>query len=199
MVAPEGLMPYVLKRLLEPYLPRYELVQIPRWYGRQDFDLLAPELALLILDTSQVHYNPRVVQELQRRASAVPVVGLDLHWGIPRAEGYLYEHIITPSSAVEEVEAIFEQCLGQSQGQGVAPLLTRREVEVLRLLVQGKTAREIGDALCISPHTVTTHRKNLSAKLGIQSVAGLAIYAVTRRYIDASELKDLEGGGPREE
>ncbi|MDM8003806.1 MAG: LuxR C-terminal-related transcriptional regulator [Bacteroidota bacterium] len=61
--------------------------------------------------------------------------------------------------------------------------LTDREIEVLRLLASGKSTKEIGEALHISTNTVITHRKNLSAKTGIRSVSGLAIYAVVKKYI----------------
>lgn len=56
--------------------------------------------------------------------------------------------------------------------------LSTREREVLKELAGGKTNKEIADALCISINTVITHRKNISAKLGIHSVSGLSLYAV---------------------
>ncbi len=198
LLTPEGLMHYALEKLLEPFSARYDIVHVPHWYSRQDYDLQDPNIALLLLDVSQVYYNPRIVQELQRRGQAVPILGVDLHWGVPCQDSYLYEQIITPSTSVEEISALLAQHLeDQGQGQDAAPVLTKREVEVLRLLVQGMTSREIGDALCISTHTVTSHRKNLSSKLGIQSLAGLAIYAVTRHYIDASLLAGLEASSRR--
>ncbi|MEM0999223.1 MAG: response regulator transcription factor [Bacteroidota bacterium] len=56
--------------------------------------------------------------------------------------------------------------------------ITRREREVLQLIVQEKTAQEIADALCISQHTVDSHRKNLLSKLGVRNTAGLVKYAL---------------------
>lgn len=56
--------------------------------------------------------------------------------------------------------------------------LSQREREVLRELSTGKTNKEIAETLCISINTVITHRKNISAKLGIHSVSGLSLYAV---------------------
>jgi DNA-binding CsgD family transcriptional regulator len=47
--------------------------------------------------------------------------------------------------------------------------LTDRELEVLRLLVDGKSSKEIADALYISPRTATTHVGNILAKLGVNS------------------------------
>lgn len=61
--------------------------------------------------------------------------------------------------------------------------LSRRELDVLRLLAMGKTNKEIADSLCISVNTATTHRKNISAKLGIRSVSGLSLYALMNGII----------------
>lgn len=61
--------------------------------------------------------------------------------------------------------------------------LSSREVEVLKQLAAGKTQKEIADLLCICLSTVVTHRKNISAKLGIRSISGLALYAAINGYI----------------
>lgn len=56
--------------------------------------------------------------------------------------------------------------------------LTSREQTVLLQLAQGKSNRDVADALEISVHTVETHRKNIKRKLGINSTAGLTRYAM---------------------
>ncbi len=56
--------------------------------------------------------------------------------------------------------------------------LSDRERDVLVLVAQGKSSKEIADRLNISIHTVNTHRKNITRKTGIRSVAGLAVYAM---------------------
>lgn len=61
--------------------------------------------------------------------------------------------------------------------------LSNREKEVLREVAAGKTNLEIADSLCISVNTVITHRRNISGKLGIHSVAGLSLYAVMNGII----------------
>ena len=61
--------------------------------------------------------------------------------------------------------------------------LSDREIEVLKLLAEGKSNKEIADALNISIHTVITHRKNITQKTGIKSVSGLTIYAVVQNLI----------------
>ena len=52
---------------------------------------------------------------------------------------------------------------------GPARALTDRETEIARHIAEGLTNKQIGDRLCISPHTVHTHRKSLMKKLGISS------------------------------
>lgn len=56
--------------------------------------------------------------------------------------------------------------------------LSDRETEILVLVAKGMSSKEIADKLNISVHTVSTHRKNLTHKTGIKSVAGLAVYAM---------------------
>lgn len=63
------------------------------------------------------------------------------------------------------------------------PLLTNREMEVLRLVTQGLMNKEIADKLNISLHTVISHRKNLTEKLGIKTVSGLTVYAMMHNII----------------
>lgn len=52
--------------------------------------------------------------------------------------------------------------------------LTRREEDVLRLLVEGRTAPQVAEELVVSPNTVKTHVRNLYRKLGINRRADLA-------------------------
>ena len=62
--------------------------------------------------------------------------------------------------------------------------LSDRETEVLLLVAQGCSSKEIADRLHISIHTVNTHRKNITHKTGIKSVAGLAVYAMLHNLIN---------------
>ena len=61
--------------------------------------------------------------------------------------------------------------------------LSERETEVLVLLAKGGSSKEIADKLNISVHTVNTHRKNITRKTGIKSVAGLAVYAMLHNLV----------------
>jgi two-component system nitrate/nitrite response regulator NarL len=61
-------------------------------------------------------------------------------------------------------------------------LLTKRQKEILGLVAQGKTSREIAEELFIGIHTVDTHRKNMMRILGIKGKGELLRYALEKKY-----------------
>ena len=67
--------------------------------------------------------------------------------------------------------------------------LGRREREIITAVAKGWSNKEIADRLCISVHTVATHRRNICAKLAIHSSAGLTVYAILNGLVD---LKDID-------
>lgn len=66
--------------------------------------------------------------------------------------------------------------------------LTIRETDVLREVSKGLTNKEIADKLHISIHTVISHRKNITAKLGIKSISGLTVYAIINNIVDTNTI-----------
>lgn len=67
--------------------------------------------------------------------------------------------------------------------------LTDREKDVLGCVAMGKTNKEIADELNISIHTAITHRKNITAKLGIKSISGLTVYAIFNGLISIDDVE----------
>lgn len=65
--------------------------------------------------------------------------------------------------------------------------LTSRQREVLQLIAEGKTSREIAYALDISVKTVGTHRTKLMKRLGIHDIAGLVRYAIRMGLVDLEQ------------
>ncbi len=61
--------------------------------------------------------------------------------------------------------------------------ITRREIEVLKLIANGDTTRTISEKLHIAPTTVETHRRNLIEKTGVTNSKGLVRFAVEHGYI----------------
>lgn len=67
-------------------------------------------------------------------------------------------------------------------------LLSERELEIIRLICEQKTAKEIADKLFINQRTVEGHKNNMFAKTGAKNIAGLIIYAIQNKLIDESSL-----------
>jgi len=63
------------------------------------------------------------------------------------------------------------------------PILTAREVEVLKLIADGKSNKEIGVLLSISVHTVENHRANIMNRLDLRNTASLTKYAIDKGYL----------------
>lgn len=68
--------------------------------------------------------------------------------------------------------------------------ITARELEVLKLVATGHLNKEIADKLGISFNTVLSHRKNITAKLGIKTVSGLTFYCISHGYMSMSDAED---------
>ena len=68
-------------------------------------------------------------------------------------------------------------------------VLSAREKEILVCVAKGMLNKEIADAENISIHTVITHRKNITRKTGIKTVAGLTVYALLNNLIDINTLE----------
>ena len=62
-------------------------------------------------------------------------------------------------------------------------LLTEREREVLQLLAEGKSNKEVASLLGLSPYTVESHRNNLMQKLNLHNTADIVLYAVRKAII----------------
>jgi ATP/maltotriose-dependent transcriptional regulator MalT len=98
---------------------------------------------------------------------------------------------MTPESAIAsidesagEIAASMERGgLRQVDTTGLGFSLTRREVEVLQLLVEGRSDKEIGEALFISHRTAMTHVTNILNKLGVNSRTAAAAFAVRQGLV----------------
>ena len=66
--------------------------------------------------------------------------------------------------------------------------LSAREKDILAAVALGKTNKEIADEFNISVYTVISHRRNISQKLGINSIPGLTVYAIMNKLVDISDF-----------
>lgn len=61
--------------------------------------------------------------------------------------------------------------------------ITDREIDVIKLIAEGLSNKQIADKLCLSTHTVNTHRKNLMNKLKVNNTAGVLMFAVKNNLL----------------
>ena len=66
--------------------------------------------------------------------------------------------------------------------------LSKRELEVIRLIAEGFTNPQISEKLFVSPHTVTTHRRNILQKLGANNTAAVVMYAVQSGLVSPNKF-----------
>jgi len=85
------------------------------------------------------------------------------------------------SDALVPLEA--EECQGDQAATSEVGPLTLRESQVLKLLAEGKSSREIAGLLGLSSRTVEHHRANMMAKLGVKGVVDLVKYAIAEGYL----------------
>lgn len=120
---------------------------------------------------------------------------------IAGAQGYLLKEDTDPElfSAIERVrqgkiyvspnlsENLIEDLAHRGSGRVSRPFgpdaLTTREKEVLKLIAESKSSREVADLLCISVRTVERHRANILDKLRIKRTADLVKYAIRKGYV----------------
>jgi len=104
---------------------------------------------------------------------------------IGRGELYLY------SSIASEVVAGYLQGEKQADAENPYGKLSDREKQVLKLVAEGHTHKEVADMLTISAKTVIAHQTNIGEKLGIHTRAGLIKFAIQKGII---KIDSVEGG-----
>lgn len=78
-----------------------------------------------------------------------------------------------------------------TRDNNLVEVMTQREKEIICCVAKGMANKEIADKLCLSIHTVTTYRRNISAKLHIHSSAGLTVFAILNNLIDINDVNPL--------
>ena len=89
---------------------------------------------------------------------------------------------------IDKLKIIFQKSL-KNKNNTQPEMLSERETEVLKLVARGYINKQIADKLFISLHTVISHRKNITRKLGIKTVSGLTVYALLNGLITSKEIK----------
>jgi two-component system, NarL family, nitrate/nitrite response regulator NarL len=136
-----------------------------------------PDLKVIMLS---MHDEKAVIGKLKN-------IGVDGYLLKNASKAELVEAIHTVANGgthfSEEVTAVLLQADGKPSSPELAEL-TEREIEIIRLIAEGLSNKEIGDKLFISHRTVDTHRTNLMAKLGLHNVAGIVRFAIQQGLMD---------------
>lgn len=108
------------------------------------------------------------------------------------ASGYILknsslEEVLNAIQTVYNGETYFDanidtNTLGTNNKSAKKGLLTKRQIQILDLIAQGKTSREIAEILFIGVHTVDTHRKNMVRIIGLKGKGELMRYALDKKY-----------------
>jgi DNA-binding NarL/FixJ family response regulator len=101
-----------------------------------------------------------------------------------------FHKIMDRNASKEEIIPVLEKLLAEPpENKNKNALLSERETEVLKQVALGYTNQQIADRLFISRHTVISHRKNITSKLGIKTVSGLTVYAVLNNLIPRDQIE----------
>jgi DNA-binding NarL/FixJ family response regulator len=162
--------------ILDVSMPRMTGLQAARRIREQ-----RPNVQILILS---MHDNEEFFFEALRAGAAGYVLKTaaerdlaDACRAAARGEPFLYKGAIG---------ALIRDYLTRSSAGGEPPAdeLSPRETEVVKLVAEGFTSREIGDVLSISEHTVERHRANVLDKLGLKDRVALTRYAIRRGLVE---------------
>lgn len=93
----------------------------------------------------------------------------------------------TSDDIEQKIAAVMKAAPADQKGDGEE--LSSREKEILVCVAKGMLNKEIADHFNISIYTVITHRKNITRKTGIKTVAGLTVYALLNNLIDMNAME----------
>ena len=156
----------------------------------QDYLNIRDRMILIMVDTEVPADEFMKYVGILKKKNKVRISGITGNGILYRGSLPFTEQVDT-SMPAKELLARIGSLLDDGSGvsaSGRSHKLTAREVEVLKLVALGHLNKEIADKLSISFHTVISHRKNITMKLGIKSISGLTVYAVINRLIDIDQF-----------
>jgi len=161
--------------VLDVTMPRMTGIQAAREISRR-----RPEVRTLILS---MHDNEQYLFEALRAGASGYVLKsaadrdlVEACRAAMRGQPFLY-----PAAVAALVRDHLERA---AEGRGSAEILTPRELEILKLIAEAYTSKEIADTLVISVKTVERHRANILDKLGMRDRVELTRYAIKRGLVE---------------
>ena len=140
------------------------------------------ENMLLLID---FHFaEPLIKHQKVLRKNRNTIIGIEINAPNNQTIAY-FDNIIFISDPIETIIHKISHYTSRVSRQKTNNQLSAREIEILSKIAQGLNNKLIADQLFISIHTVITHRKNITAKLGIKSISGLTLYAALNNMVDS--------------
>ena len=201
-----------LKNLVES-LPEFHLVA---WVEEQDMlceKLKLYPVDLLVIDFTSPGFDSNSIQWSKRNFQKLEVLSIT---PMPEKETILSSfksggnsYILNDCGKEEIIEALFKTAAGtdflcekvlnklditeldenQINAVGCEGIsLTERELDIVKLIAEGNSNKQIADILVLSTHTINTHRKNIMSKLGVNNTAGLVMYAVKENLLGPNKF-----------
>jgi DNA-binding NarL/FixJ family response regulator len=142
---------------------------------------LLPNTEAVILS---LYFSPKLVQQVMDAGAHAYILKSDAHQHLLKAIEALAKHqtFFSPEAAKIIIDGICTESPAEPRNDRKS--LTSREREVLQLLAEGKSSKEVAVALDVSVRTAETHRVNIMRKLEAHSVSELVRYAVKNRIIE---------------
>jgi DNA-binding CsgD family transcriptional regulator len=113
----------------------------------------------------------------------IPVIGLNFNTQL-QYDDTVFDEVLSSSDNQNVLIGKLSQFTQKAKPGNLSNQLSARETDILQQVAQGLSNKEISEKLYISIHTVITHRKHITAKLGIKSISGLTLYASLNNLID---------------
>jgi DNA-binding NarL/FixJ family response regulator len=143
--------------------------------------LPATEVVILTL-----HFSEQLVREIVEAGARAYIMKADAEKDLIAAVEALADHrSFFTARAGEIVLDGYRKPRTAGDGKGATSRLTSREREIVQLLAEGKSSKEVAVSLGISVKTAETHRANIMRKLELHSVSELVRYAVKNQIIEA--------------
>ncbi|MEL6649314.1 MAG: response regulator transcription factor [Bacteroidota bacterium] len=157
--------------LMDLEMPVMDGIEATR-YVREHY----PEIKIILLT---MHDNEQYISHLVELGANAYLLKNEEDQELHRAIRAVHQHDFYFNDYVQQ--ALLKRVRKQSRPsfqQNIVNLLTAREKEVIGLICQELSSKEIADQLFISNKTVETHRKNIREKIGVKNTAGLVIFAM---------------------
>ena len=146
---------------------------------------------ILIINQAMVSVLP--LQQIRKEGTAHDIKCVALQTSLADASVMRsFDEVLSIYDSGEQIAEKLARLMGRSETDRRHESLSQREKEVIVCVVKGMTNKQIADRLCLSAHTVITHRRNISAKLDIHSTAGLTIYAIVNKLVELDEIDKME-------